>query len=176
MRMNDREKKLVGAGVAVVVLFVGYQWAVRPAAGRIRTLKRVLAEKERERAEVLAKAAEYMALQRELTDLRRGAMKANKNFGLMAYLERLQIESGVAKNVTHVKPTTAAVNENYIERIVDLRLAKVRLAQVVAFLQRVESSEVALRVSSLRIRKDPRAADLLDVQMQIRLLALAESG
>ena len=176
MQLTRREKQGLVAAAVLVAAFVGYQTAVRPAMARARTLERVLKRNLAECDLLRAKGAAYIALKAELAALRGAVARAREDFGVMAHLEAVQKECGIASRVAHMKPETVVINDTYVEKLVDIKLARVTMAQVIRFLQRLQNSEVPLAVKSFDVKRASKSGALLDVSIQVGLLALADSG
>ncbi|HRU06929.1 MAG TPA: type II secretion system protein GspM [Candidatus Brocadiia bacterium] len=172
MRLTRRERVWVLGAIAVLALFGGYQGFVRPSLERIQTLKRVLVEREHELADMRAKAAEYAALQAEAASLRNRVTKASRDFSILAFIEKVEKEVGISQNVVSVQPTTSAISETYVERIVDVRFEKVTLEQVTGLLLRLQDAQEPLRVSAVTLSRPAGEGALLDASVQVRALAL----
>ena len=176
MRLTRREKRGVFIAAAIVAGFAAWQMALRPAMAREKTLRRAMAQRRDELVELRVKGEEYRALKNELSSLRGKVSKARKDFGVMAYLESVQRECGIAGKVVSMKPAMSVINEDYVERLVDVKLENVTMPQVLRLLLALRRSEVPLAVKSFRIARPAKGGQSLNVSLQLGLLALAEEG
>ena len=177
MAMTGREKALVSVGVLAVAAFVAFVLVVRPAMGRVETLRRVLPERAEELAEVEAKLRELAATREALAEVQRRTRRMDaldEDFGLMAFLESVQKESGLEDRVGSVRPSTEPLGDEYVERVVDIRLEGVSLEEVARFLEKIEAADEPLRASQVSLRRDARRRETLHAIIQIRMVALAE--
>lgn len=173
MKLAPRERAAVAVAAVALALFAGYVAYVRPALERSETLRRVIPASASELEEVEAKAREIAELGERLDTLRGRARGIDRDFGLMAHLEDLQRQSGVRQRVARFNSTDAPVNEEYIERVVEMRLERVSLPEIVGFLERVDRSDAPIRTSRLHIRRDTRREGALDATIEIRMLSPA---
>ena len=176
MAMTEREKAIVGVGAFAVAAFAAFVAFVRPALQDVETLRRVLPERRQTLAELEEKASELAALRESLVDIRQQTQRIDRDFGLMAYLESIQKEAGIEDHVGLVRPSTVPLNDQYDERVVDMRLEGVSLAEIVRFLEKIEAAEAPLQASEVTLRRQPGRQDTLNATVQIRMLALAEGG
>ena len=173
MKLAPREKAAVAVAAAALVLFAGYVAYVRPALERTETLRRVLPAAASDLEDVKAKAREIAELGERLDTLRGRARGIDRDFGLMAHLEDLQRQSGVHQRVARFNSTEAPVNEEYIERVVEMRLERTTFPEIVGFLEKLDQSDAPIRTSRLHIRRDARRDGALDATIEIRMLSLA---
>lgn len=174
MRLTRRERRGLIIAVAVVVGFVVWQVVFRPALTREETLARTIEQRRKELIELRLKGEECRALREELSSLRGKVSKARKDFGVMAYLEGIQRECGIAGKVVSMKPATSVINEDYVERLVDFKLEGVTMPQVLRLFLALRRSEAPMAVKSFRLQQAAKGGSSLNVSLQIGLLALAE--
>jgi len=171
MMLSAREKHLVAAGVTLVALVVAVQVFVRPAARRLETLRRVVPQKEQDLAQLKANSAEYLALKSDIQGMRETVGRHEGDFHILSFLEQVQNECGLRRNVAYMKPSTvAAADGTYVETRVEAKLQEVTLQQITKFLLRIESDGSAIGVKSLRIITTPRKPTLLDAEMEVATL------
>jgi type II secretory pathway component PulM len=166
-QITPRERLLsVGLTVAVGVWTL-YALAVKPASDRIRTLQRIIPEKQAELRDLQAKSAQYTALQNEVARLRTKMGSQQSDFQVLPFLESVIERQELAKHVVTMERDTAQPQPDFSEVVVTIELHEVSLKQLVDFLGDVATPEAVVRVPSLHIRKDPSNEALLDSTVAI---------
>jgi type II secretory pathway component PulM len=162
MQITKREWLLsVGLTVALAAWAL-YALAIRPASDRIRTLQRVIPEKQAELRELQAKSTQYMALRNEFAHARTQMASQEPDFQLLPFLETLIDRHKLAGHVVTMERDTLQPQPDYSEVVVTIELHAVSLKQLIDFLGAVETSTSVVRVGTLHIRKDPKNEALLD--------------
>jgi len=176
MQSSRREKQMLIGALVILALFVGFRLIVKPAADRLGTLGRVVPEKEAELALLRSKSQEYLTLEKELGDMREGIAGRRSDFRLLSFLEAIERECGLTRNVASMKPDTIASPEDtYVETRIEVKLENVSLRQITDFLLRIETSEAPIGVNALRIRTAAKSATLLDATVHLASLTLSEA-
>lgn len=147
---------------AVIAVWALYAVAIKPARSRIRTLQRVIPEKQAQLQELQARSEEYMALQERFQMLRAKMASQERDFQLLPFLETMIERHELAGNVVTMQRDILRPQPDYSEVVVTIELQDVSLRQLVDFLTAVEASEAVIQVGSLHIRKDATNETLLD--------------
>ena len=165
MRMARREKLLLAAGGALLLLALGYQLVVKPALRRVQTLERVRGPKAASLAQLRALSRDYVSLKDQIERVRLKIEQQPEGFGVLSFLEGATEQCGIADKVSYMQPSTAPLDEHYVEHAVEVKVEGVTLAQLVRFLVAVPSAEAVLGVKSLRIQvaADPNLLDAVVV-------------
>jgi len=162
MQITPRERLLSVGLIVVVAAWALYALAVRPARDRIRTLQRIIPEKQAQLRELQAQSAQYTALWHDFTQRRESRASQGPDFQIMPFLETLVERHKLAQHIVTMERDTLQPQPDYSEIVVTIELHDVSLKQLVDFLSEVETSKSAVRVGSLHIRKDPNNEALLD--------------
>lgn len=167
MNLTKREKKIISAGAVLLGLFVAFQVFVRPAIGRVRTLRRVLTDKRQVLAELRAKSEEYNVISRELEKVRLEIQRQPEERKILSFVERIQKDCGLMQKVVYMKPSTMVVNDVYEETTIEIKLQSITLDQLIQFLLKIESSELTIGIRTLDIKRGVRDSNLLDTIIQL---------
>jgi type II secretory pathway component PulM len=177
MALTTRERLLAGGLIAAVGIWLLYAVAIKPTCQRIRTLERVIPEKQAELHTLQAKSIEYVALRKDFEDFRAGAGTQDPNFQLLPYLEKLIKRHGLDKNIAaDMAPHTVEVEPGYSETVVKIDLQGISLKQLVDLLKEIEASEACAQIGSLHIHRDPEVETLLDSTVEIHSPQSGQSG
>jgi type II secretory pathway component PulM len=174
--LTTRERLLAGGLIAAVGVWLLYAVAIKPTCQRIRTLERVIPEKQAELHTLQAKSIEYVALRKDFEDFRAGAGTQDPNFQLTSYLEKLIKKHGLDKNLADMAPHTVEVEPGYSETVVKIDLQGISLKQLVGLLKEIEASQACAQIGSLHIHRDPEVETLLDSTVEIHSPQSGQSG
>ena len=175
MKLTKREKQTIAAGAVFLGLIVAFQVFVRPAIGRVRTLRRVVSDKQQLLAELRAKSEQYKNVSRELEKIRLEMARQPEERKILSFVERIQKDSGLMQKVVYMKPSTMTVKDVYEQITIEIRLQNITLDQLIRFLLKIESSELTIGIRTLEIKRGLRDSGLLDTTIQLVSLSLIGS-
>jgi len=176
MQLTKREKTVVIAGASFLVLLVVLQFIVRPTTERISMLRRVVADKRDVLTDLRAGTSEYQALTEEVERLRSMISRQQESRTMLSAIERIGEASGLSENVLSLKPTTVTMDEEYEETVVEIRLDRITLAQLVEFLGKLESLGRAGGIKALDVRRAERSEGALRAVVQLATVSQIGPG
>ena len=166
MILTQREKQIVLGGIVLLGLLAVFQVFVRPALNRIRTLERVVAEKQQNLDNLKTQSDEYIALRNRLEKLRL-AIATGQDKKILSFIESAQKECGLMQRVTSMTPTTTAINDIYEKTYVEVKYGAVTLEQIIQLLSKIEFSDLPLGIRTLEIKRGVQNPALLDAAIQL---------
>jgi len=176
MNLTRREKQVIIAGMVFLGLVAAFQVFVRPALGRVGTLKRVLIEKQQVLDELRIKSREYNSISSKLEKIRQEIAKPQENTQILSFVERIQKDCGLMQNVAYMKPTTMAINNRYEETAIEINLQGITLNQLIQFLLKIESSKAFMGIKTLDIKCGAHNSSQLDTVIRIASLSTIEQN
>ncbi|MFC1604215.1 hypothetical protein ACFL5F_04225 [Planctomycetota bacterium] len=174
MHLTQREKQFAIGGIAFLGIFAAFQVFVRPALSRVRTLKRVVAEKQEVLSQLSAKSNDYNAIRGQLEQIRLAARQQQRGGQMLSFIERVQRDSGLLQKVVYMTPTTTAIGDMYEKTNVEVKFGAVTLDQIIQFLLKMESSELLVGIRSVDIKRAVQNPALLDVVIQVASVSTVE--
>lgn len=153
--------------MAVGVVWALYGFVVEPMQDRIRTLQRIIPEKQSQLRDIQAASKKYIALRREVEHMQRRMAAQDSDFQLLPFLEALIERHQVTPYVVTMERDTRSSEPGYSETLVEIGLEGIALEPLVRFLEAVETSGALIQVGSLYLRKDPGNATQLNATVQI---------
>jgi type II secretory pathway component PulM len=164
--MNRRERQLA-VGLAVTLgIWATWAFAIQPTQERIRTLERILPEKQTQVRDLQAKGIEYVAVENQFKDLRAKMASQDPGFQLLSFLESMIARHKLAGHTTK-RQDVLQPQPDYSETVVTIEMQDITPKQLIAFLTAVETADAAIWVGSLHIRKDATNDALLDCTIAI---------
>ena len=167
MNLTKREKQTIAAGAVIFGLIVAFQVFVRPAIGRLRTLRRVVSDKQQLLVDLQAKSEQYKTVSRELEKIRFELGRQPEERKILSFVERIQKDSGLMQNVVYMKPSAMTVKDINEQKTIEVKLLGVTLDQLIQFLLKIESSEFTIGFRTLEIKRSLRDLGLLDTTIQL---------
>ncbi|HYB13186.1 MAG TPA: type II secretion system protein GspM [Myxococcota bacterium] len=162
--LSARERLLLGGVAGLLSLFLAYGILVRPVlAMRARATRRVAAA-EQDIAAMARLRAEYQEVNGRLAAVEQRIAQGPSG-NIFTTLESLAKQSAIA--VDSMEPQAAQAVSGYRETKVQVVLKGVTLAQMVSYLQGIESAPQLLSIKSLRVRTRADKPDLLDVTFTV---------
>ena len=149
------------------MLLVVFQIFVRPAIGRVRTLRRVISEKRQVLSELLAKSQEYNTVSSELEKIRSEMEQRPEERKILSFIEGIQKECGLMQKVVYMKPSANIVNDVYEETTIEIKFQNITWDELIQFLFKIESSELTLGIKTLNIKRGVQDSNLLDTIVQL---------
>ncbi|HBZ72188.1 MAG TPA: hypothetical protein DEP35_21640 [Deltaproteobacteria bacterium] len=162
--LSPRERLLLGGVAGLLGLLILYGVLVRPVlAMRGRAARRVAAA-EQDLAAMARLRAEYDEVNGRLAAVEQRIAQGPSG-NIFTTLESLAKQSAIA--VDSMEPQAAQAGTRYRETKVQVVLKGVTLAQMVSYLQGIESAPQLLSIKSLRVRTRADKPDLLDVTFTV---------
>ena len=162
--LSPRERLLVAGTGVVFLAFVLVVGVVNPALSASSRASRRVAAAEDELRAVQILRSRYDEVNARMASVEQRIQSGPKG-EIFTVLESLARASAVT--VDSMEPRTAPASDDYRETKVQVILRGVTLAQLVTYLQRIESAPQLLSIKSLRIRTRSDKPELLDVTFSV---------
>ncbi len=165
-RLSRRERLLVGGGLVLVVLLLVWLGLLEPYLNALKSLDRRIANEERNLVKVEQMQRQILQLQQQLqkVDRRQGRRS------LFARVEDLTEQTGVRQQLQAMRPQPASLQGDYRQQLVEVRLEKLQLGQLVKLLHAIEYRSGGVQVKSLRVKPRFEDRSLLDASMVLMAL------
>ena len=163
-RLEPRERMFVGIGVVFLACFFLLQFVVLPYLEAQQRLARSLTNKKADLEKIIQLQKEHRLLRMAGgTDFRRSGQAVE--FSLFSFVEEQAVRAKIKQQIVSMKPATVETEDHAQESIVEMKLQKVTLEQLVGFLKLIELPEMAVVVRHISIQESGETS--LDVIMQI---------
>lgn len=149
------------AAVVVVVMIV--LLPISLTSSRINKMAKQLNTSEQEMGNIVAEIEQYNASRAKLKEME-DSLKAGYDTSLSTTIESMASKTGIKENIESIKERPVVPSELFDESIVEVRLLKVTLPQLIDFLYSIEYDRTkVLRVRELRIKSRFDNKQLFDV-------------
>ena len=174
-RLEKREKYILLFGIFFVVGFIVLQAMVLPYVEARQTMTRSLSRNESELVDIQLLRQEYLELKSRQGDIEKRLTARTPGFSLFSFLEEQAAATKVKNSVTYMKPTANEIDEGFNESIVEMKMERVTLDQLVAFLVKIESEEKIVSIQRISIQENGQEEGLLDTVLSIKTFELNRS-
>lgn len=142
-----------------------YSLAVAPAMERIKTLERIIPEKQQMYEMLQRQCEKYQSMQQQVGSLKRRA--ADSGFEPLRFLQAAVVELRLEKNLSSLKQEILSADSDYTQVVIEVKLNSVTFKQLVDLLVRVKSSGYPMQAKNLYARINTAEPNLLDAVIQV---------
>jgi len=167
MRFEKREKILVGLTACLVGGFLVLQFIVFPFLNKREVLIRGVTVKREALQEMAGLRSMYLAYQEGTEGIGQRLGMRPQNFTLFSFLEQAAHRGGMKDHIKYMQPSMSEGAGPFRESMVEMKLDRVTLKQLVAYLHRIESPKDAVRIKRISIKENPSAPGYLDAILQV---------
>jgi len=166
-KLDATQRKLVAGAAVFVCIALILELAVFPFWEAKKKLDRSISSNQKKLAEVKELSAEFNRLESKVSAMRRVASMRAANFTLFSHLEKKATQAGVRNRIKNMNSSRGIQSASFEESLIDMKLEKVTIKQLVDFLYYAESPADLVRVKKIHIVKMKDAPEYLSVQLQI---------
>ena len=167
MQLAKREKYLIALAAVVIVSALIIQLAIVPFFEKRERYTNSVAVKLENLEQMVALRQEYLLLQKDSDTLAQRLARRPKNFTLFSFLEKAAGDSGVKGNIKSMKPSASTGKGPFKESLVEMKLERITLGQMVGYLKLIESPENLVSIKRLSIQANKKETQFLDVVLQV---------
>ncbi len=166
-RLDTRERYIVLAGGLFLVAVIIWLLLLNPYFTTMQNLDRQIEGQRRnlERIEAMRHHIDDLRQQLAAVDSRQRSSRP-----LFSQVENLTNQTGIREQLLAMRPQPDSVQGGFKQQLVELRLERVMLSQLVRFLHAVEYDSNGIQVRSLRVR--PRFDDRSRLDVSLVLMSL----
>lgn len=166
-RLNPRERWVVIGGLAVLGVVFTWFALISPYLSTMATLERKISAAQRNLVKVSAMSEQIMQLRQRLAT---AGQRKSGGRPLFSQVESLTEQTGVREQLLAMRPQAATIQGELRQQLVEIRLEKLSLAQLVKLLHAVEYSSGGVQVKSLRVK--PRFENRSELDANMVLMSL----
>jgi general secretion pathway protein M len=167
MQLAKREKYFIALAVIVIVFAVVIQFAIMPFVEKRQRYKNNLTVKQNNLQQMVALRQEYLMLQQGSDTLAQRLTGREENFTLFSFLEKAAGVAGVKDNIKSMKPSASTGKGPFKESLVEMKLERITLGQMVRYLKLIESPEKLVSIKRISIQSNKKETQFLDVVLQV---------
>lgn len=167
MSLGKREKIFISLGVGFVALFLLVQFISLPFFDQREAMKRGIEAKRRGLKEIRILKAQYESYTKGAEGIQHHLGRREKGFTLFSFLEQAAGSARVKDHIKYMKPSDSQGSGRHKESLVEMKLDRINLRQLVDYLYLIESPEHLVSIKRVSIRDSQGAPEYLDAVMQV---------
>ena len=167
MQLAKREKYLISLAVIVMVLALVIQLGIMPFVEKREQYNNKVTANQKNLQEMVNLRQEYLVLQQGSDILAQRLAKRPKSFTLFSFLEKAAGEAGVKENIKSMKPSASTTKGPFKESLVEMKLERITLGQMVGYLKRVEAPDMLVSIKRISIQSNKKETQYLDAILQV---------
>lgn len=173
-RLNQRERLIILGAAGVILCLLIFQFLISPYLNAAQKLDRALVQRKGEVAEMQLLQQEYRMLQEKAGGIKNTLEKRAADFSLFSFLDEQASAAEIKNFISYMKPSTSERSEDeFLESLVEIKLQKVPLWKLVAFLERIESPENVVSIKRISLQENGDDSKRLDVILQVTTFVLS---
>jgi hypothetical protein len=95
------------------------------------------------------------------------SLLGNKNENITTMIEQWSTNADIARHISYTRRTQSAIQSKYLRITTDIKIEGAPFQKLLRFLYEIESSNMLLKISYLRIYQGLKGSDTYDVIMKI---------
>lgn len=168
IQLSSREKYVVGAGAAAVLIVLIYQFIVTPVIDGREAKQRQVAQLAEQLDEMRVLKAEYETLNAGKKKTIAATQKRSEGFTLFSFLEKVAGQAKIKDKISHIKPSSTTNKETGVElSLVNIKFKDLIMEELIDFLYNVETSPEGIFVRGVSITKGSKGSKTLNAVLQI---------
>jgi len=165
-KLNSRERWVLFGGVGFVLCILVLQLVIIPVLDARRNLEKSIASKKKDLVAIKQLQQEYHTLKNEEGTIQTRIDQRGTGFTLFTFLDKQASEAEIKKQIKYMKPSMVEGDE-LNEAMVEMKLQKVTLPELVEFLRLVESEANVVFIRRFTIQESGDTQGFFDSILQI---------
>ena len=166
-QLTKNQKLTVTAGLVLAGAVLLIQFAIVPYFEVRQNVRRAIAANEKVIRELGVLGAEYGVIRQRSEEIRRVIERRPPGFALLSYLEKRAGDAAIKTNIRSMNQMTSAPAGAYEQTAVEMKLDKLTMKQLTAFLYLAESPEEMIRIRRISIVKMKESPEYLSALIQV---------
>ena len=165
--LDGREKRVLLGGVAFILCFAVLQLMIMPFWDSRTNIEASIERKSGELVKIKELQKEYQLLKEQEGGIQARIEQRQSGFTLFTFLDKQAAKAQVKKQIKYMKPSVQEGDDNLNESMVEIKLQRTTLKDIVAFILLVESEENVVSIRRMSIQESGNEQGYLDVILQI---------
>ncbi len=149
MQITRREKRLLLLSATLAGIWLFYGYILKPAQDRLRTLERIIPEKQAALIQLVSLGKQYQHLRQQSTQDRQQLVEQPVDFVLLTFLEKTAQQCSLTSAAMEEQPIPP--DSDVMETTVSMDLQEISFTQLVHFLSALRRCPAAIGIKSLHI-------------------------
>jgi len=152
-RLSLREQRIVLVGLFFLVCTFAYSMILGPLFDRNALLNRKIEKKQEEITEMIRLRSSVVQDRGGMDRIKRIIEQRGKEFSVFAYLEQLATKAEMKDKIIYIKPQRETPVGRFKESLVQIKLEKIGMEELIRYLYQIETSEDLLYIKNLKMKQ-----------------------
>lgn len=172
-RLSLREQRIVLAGLLFLACTFVYSTILGPLVERNALLNRKIGKKQEEITEMIRLRSSVVQDRGGMDRITGIIEQRGKEFSVFAYLEQLAAKAEMKDKIIYIKPQRETPVGRFRESLVQIKLEKIGMEELIRYLYQIETSEDLLYIKNLKMKLEKRGDNAgLNVTLSVGTLIL----
>lgn len=165
--LSPREKTVVVAGLIILIILFIWLALLNPYMKTMKSLDRKISAHRQNLQKVETMHEQISQLRQQLADVKILNQGTRPLFSLV---ESMAVQTGVREQLLSMRPQPATTQGEFRQQLVEIRLEKISLPQMVKLLHAVEYRSGGVQVKSMQVKPRFEDRSILDANMVLMSL------
>ncbi|SDZ81456.1 general secretion pathway protein M [Desulfuromusa kysingii] len=165
--LSPREKVIVATGLIILLLLFVWFVLLNPYLETMRSLEGKIVTHRQNLQKVETMRDQISQLREDLAGVKIAKQGAKPLFSLV---ESMAVQTGVREQLLSMRPQPTTTQGQFRQQLVEIRLEKISLPQVVKLLHAIEYRSAGVQVKSMQVKPRFEDRSMLDVNMVLMSL------
>jgi hypothetical protein len=166
-KLDSKQRYLVAICVAVVAIALLLTFAVFPIWDAKAKMKKTIATSSKKLEEMTKIDSDFSVQDAKVSRIKNAIASRRADFTLFAYLEKKAVSASVKGRIKQMNSMQGVKSPSFEETLIDLKLEKITVKQLVDFLYQVEAPAEMIKIKRITISKMKESPDYISVQILI---------
>jgi len=166
-RLEQRKKYLVFFIACSIAIYFLLHFIIFPFLEKRGHIERAIRTKEGALKEIVMLRAEYQAYKNRTQEIKKSFANRKEGFSLFSFLERAAAKADVKNHIEYMKPSVFQGTGPHKKSIIEMKLEKITLTQLIGYLYHIELMENTVIIESISIRENKQETGYLDAVFKV---------
>lgn len=164
--LDRRQRSIAAFGIAFVVVVLVWVFVLSPLWEAKTKMERSIQSNSRKLAEMVRMDEAFADQEAQISRIKT-VLAARRDFTLFSYLEKKALEARVKGSIRQMSSMQGTKTASFEESLIDLKMDRLTIRQLVEFLYRVESPDEMIRIKRITIDKMKESPEYVSAQILV---------
>jgi len=166
-KLDRKQRYLVAICAAVVAIALLMEFAVFPMWDAKAKMKKSILNHSKKLEEVAKIDFDFAVQNSKISRIKNTIASRRADFTLFAYLEKKAVSASVKGSIKQMNSMQGVKSPSFEETLIDLKLEKITIKQLMDFLYQVESPAEMIKIKRITVSKMKESPEYMSVQLLI---------
>ncbi|HOE78804.1 MAG TPA: type II secretion system protein GspM [Smithellaceae bacterium] len=173
--LDRRQRYVAGLGIVFVVAVLIWAFVLSPLWEAKAKMKKSISSNSGKLAEMISMDEAFADQEAQISRIKT-VLASRRDFTLFSYLEKKAVAARVKGSIRQMNSMQGTKSSSFEESLIDLKLDRLTIRQLVEFLYQVESPDEMIRIKRITIDKMKENPEYISVQILVASYTPVESS